>query len=430
MIKRMKPHFKIIISFIVLILIGSLLLSLPFATQDNVGHNFLDALFTSTTSVTITGLTTINIASTYTIFGKIIIAILIQLGGLSITTLSFFILMLFGSKIGFVDRDLIKENINFNTRSGVVKSIKIIMKVTIIIESIGIVLLTIFFLFDNYTFIQSLGYATFHTISSFNNAGLTIFTNSSSLMIYNNNVIFNLITILLIVMGGMGTLVIYDIFTKGRYKNYSTHSKIIIKMTLIMFLIGAFSIYVFDNVSILEALMHAATIRTAGFYSIDYSGVKALTIMLTVVIMFIGGSPASSAGGIKVTSLYTLVKVTSSQLTGKQPLINKRKIAPEYSSKAVLVLVINLLVLIVGIGLILIFDNKQDLTKVVFEAVSALSNTGLTLSLTAILSVYSKIILMLLMFIGRVGAITFINALLIRDKKLVNVDYLKADYLM
>lgn len=431
MIKKSKPHVKILTSFILLILIGSLILIMPFSVKDNVSHNFLDALFTSTTSVTITGLVTIDIASTYTIFGKIIIAILIQLGGLSITTLSFFFLILFGSKIGFVDRDLIKENINYNSRSGLVKTIKIIVKVTLIIELIGVVLLTGFFIYDGYSFFNALGHATFHTISAFNNAGITIFSNSSSLMLYKNNVYFNLVTIFLIVSGGMGTLVIYDIFTKGRYKNYSTHTKIIIKMTLIMFLVGAVSIFLFEkNITVLQALMHAATVRTAGFYSYDYNTVKAVTLLFTIIIMFIGGSPASSAGGIKVTNLYTLSKTTISNLTGNPPLVNKRKIVPEYESKAALVLILNLVVLIIGITVVALFDSNLSLTSVVFEAVSALSNTGLSLSLTPYLSVVSKITIILLMFIGRVGVITFINAILIKDKKISSIDYLKADYLI
>lgn len=431
MIKRVKPHIKILTSFILLIVIGSLFLIMPFSVNDNVSHNFLDALFTSTTSVTITGLTTVDIANTYTIFGKIIIAILIQFGGLSVTTLSFFFLIMFGSKIGFVERDLIKENINYNSRSGLVRTIKIIVKVTLIIEVLGVILLTGFFIYDGYSFFNALGHATFHTISSFNNAGITIFTNSSSLMIYKNNVYFNLVTIFLIVSGGMGTLVIYDIFTKGRYKNFSTHTKIIIKMTLIMFVVGAVSIFLFEkNTTIVQSLMHAATIRTAGFYSYDYNSVKAVTLLFTIIIMFIGGSPASSAGGIKVTSLYTLSKTMVSNLTGRPALVNKRKIISEYQSKASLVLVLNLVVLILGITLVALFDNTLSLTTIVFEAVSALSNTGLSLNLTQYLSTLSKITIILLMLIGRVGVITIINALLIKEKKISSIDYLKADYLI
>lgn len=430
-LKKISPQLNILLSFIALILIGSILLMLPFATKVS-NYTFLDSLFTATTSVTITGLTTIDVYATYTVFGKIVIALLIQLGGLSITTLMLFVLTIVGAKIGFGSRDLMSENISLSSRVGIVKLVKKIVILTFIIEFIGAVIFTSIFISEGEMFFSALGKGVFHSISSYNNAGITIFSGANSIMNYNTNPLFMLITIALIILGGIGTIVVFDVIENKRWKRLKPHSKIVIKMTLILLVIGfVFVYFTEDKVSILNSIFHSTTLRTAGFYSIDYSNVKAATLVVMIMLMFIGGSPASTAGGIKVTTLYTLIKATSGKMNHKESLVYGRKISEDYKNKALMTLIVTLGISIIGIILIALFDNKVGLDKIVFEVVSAISNTGLTLNLTNTLSSYSKIVIILLMIIGRVSAIAFISAFIFkRSNDTISIDYLDQSYLV
>lgn len=429
---KISPQLNILFSFMILILIGSVLLALPFAVTGLTDVSYFDHLFTATTSVTITGLTTVNVAKTYTLFGKIIIGLLIQLGGLSITTLAFFIFTIFGAKIGYKQRDLIRENTNLNTRVGIVKTIRKIVRITVIIESIGIILFTAFFNYQGYNLADSFGNALFHTISSFNNAGITIFPDNNSLMMFSNNYFFNILTILLILTGGIGTIVIYDIYEKKSFRKLSFHSKIILKMTLILFLFGAVSFYLLEkDASILNALFHSATTRTAGFYTYDYSVAKNATILITISLMFIGAAPASTAGGIKVTTFYTVLKSITGFIKGKDPIAYKRKIPREYQQKAYFIIIANFIILLTGVIAITIFNNDISLTSILFEAGSALSNTGLSLGITSSLTRMSQGIIIFLMFIGRLGVITFISSFIFKQQVDVrNVDYIDINYLI
>lgn len=424
---KIKPQQKILAAFLILILIGSIILILPFSTNGNV--SYLNMLFTSVSAVTITGLEPVVVSLTFTTFGKIVIACLIQLGGLSITTLQVFLLTIIGAKIGYRDRDLVKENINANHKDGILKMIKRIVFITFIIESFGIIMLFPFFIIKGYSFGQSLGYSIFHTISSYNNAGFSVF-NSNSLMIFSEDIYFNIVTIILIVLGGIGSLVIYDLSKNRRWKKLNFHTKIVLKMTSILFVTSSVLFFLLeDNASVINSFFHAATIRTAGFYSYNYQNAKTITLFLTIIFMFIGGAPASTAGGIKITTIFTLFKATKGKLTNSTPLYNKRKIPQDYISKAYLVLVLGIVVTMLSTALILLFDNK-DFISVLFEVFSAFSNTGLSLGITSNLTVMSKIVLMILMLIGRVGIVTFFGALTISEVKFENIKYIDIEYLI
>ncbi len=424
---KIKSQQKIIIAYILLILFGSILLILPFSTNKEV--NYLNMLFTSVSAVTITGLDPIGITETLTVFGKIVIAMLIQLGGLSIITIQVFLLTLIGAKVSYKDRDLSKENIGVNHRDGIVKTIKRIVTISIIVELIGIILLFPFFMIRGYSFDQALGHSVFHTISAYNNAGFSIL-GSNSLMVYSENIYFNIVTIILIILGGIGTLVIYDVTKNKRWKKINFHSKIVLIMTSILFLSSGILFFVLEkNSSIINSLFHAATIRTAGFHTYNYLNAKTVTLFIMIIFMFIGGAPASTSGGIKVTTIFTLYKATKAKVTNKTPTYKKRKIPNDYINKAYLILILSLVITILSTLIILIVED-ENFMAIMFEVFSAFSNTGLSLGLTNDLTAISKIVLMIVMLVGRVGVITFIGALIFDDKKYENIEYIDLEYLI
>lgn len=424
---KIKPQQKIIIAYILLILFGSILLILPFSTNREV--SYLNMLFTSVSAVTITGLDPIGITETLTIFGKIVTAMLIQLGGLSIITIQVFLLTLIGAKVSYKDRDLSKENIGVNHRDGIVKTIKRIVTISMIVELIGIILLFPFFMIKGYSFDKALGHSVFHTISAYNNAGFSIL-GSNSLMVYSENIYFNIVTIILIILGGIGTLVIYDVTKNKRWKKINFHSKIVLIMTSILFLSSGILFFILEkNASIINSLFHAATIRTAGFHTYNYLNAKTVTLFIMIIFMFIGGAPASTSGGIKVTTIFTLHKATKAKINNKTPTYKKRKIPNNYINKAYLILILSLVITILSTLIILIVED-ENFMAIMFEVFSAFSNTGLSLGLTNDLTAISKIVLMIVMLVGRVGIITFIGALIFDDKKYENIEYIDLEYLI
>ena len=427
MIKQIKPQQKILLAYIALILVGSILLFLPFSTNSEV--SYLNMLFTSVSAVTITGLDPIEITSTLTVFGKVIVALLIQIGGLSIITIQVFLLTLIGAKIRYKDRDLTKENIGVNHRDGIIKTIKRIVTISLAIELIGIIMFLPFFMDQGFSFSRAFGHAVFHTISAYNNAGFSIL-GADSLSIYSENLYFNIITITLIVLGGIGTLVIYDIAKNRRWKKINFHSRIVLMMTVMMFVSSSLLFFALENdASIINSLFHSATIRTAGFYTYNYVNAKTVTLLMMMIFMFIGGAPASTAGGIKVTTVFTLYRATKAKLMNNTPTYKKRKIPSDYVNKAYLILIFSIVTTILATIIILIVEN-ESLIKVFFEVFSAYSNTGLSLGLTVTLHTLSKIVLMIVMLVGRVGIITFVEALIFTEKQYENISYIDLEYLI
>lgn len=428
---KLTPYKIILLSYLAVIILGSVFLILPFSTKDNVTINYIDALFMSTSSVTITGLSPLVIKDTFSTFGKSIIVILTQIGGLSVTTITYFIITLLGAKIGFGSRKLALENINLNSMSGVVKVIKNVVKVTLIIELIGIILFTIMFYAKGFSLINSFGNSIFHTVASYNNSGMDILGNNS-LIVFKSDFIFSLVTIILVLLGSLGSIVIYDILEKRSYRKLSFHSKIVLKMTLILVVFGALTFFLLEkDATILESLFHSASLRTAGFYTYDYNTVRQTTLLIMMFLMFIGGAPASNAGGVKVTTLYTLYKSTLAFIKDKEPIAYKRRIPLKYQYKAFMVVFIAAFIIMISVILISYYETNVNLTNIMFEVISSFSSTGISLGLTKTLSGYSKVILIVVMLIGRVGVLTFVNSLLRKKlNKPSSVEYIDIEYIV
>lgn len=428
---KISPYVMILLSFLFTIIIGSILLVLPFSLNEGVNLSYLDSLFISTSGVTITGLTPVIIKDTFSLAGRIIIIFLMQIGGLSVTTIAFFIISILGAKIGYKSRLLAQESTSMDSMQGVIKVVKRIVLLTLIIEGIGILIFFFFFLANGIPFGNAIEYSIFHTVASYNNAGFDIFS-SNSLMFLSNDILFNIITIILIVLGGLGSIVIYDVIKKRSYKKLTFHSKIVLKMTLILLVVGALSFFLLEkDATIIQSIFHSVTLRTAGFYSYDYNTVRQMTLLTMMIFMFIGAAPASNGGGIKVTTLYTVYKSSFGYLRHKETVAYNRSIPDRYQRKSFVILFMSVNVLLIGTLLISFFENGTSITSIFFEVVSSLSNTGLSLGLTPKLSGSSKIIVITVMLIGRVGVLTFVNSVFIKsEQRSAITEYVDLEYIV
>ena len=424
--KRLKkylednPPLVLIPSFLFLIVVGSLLLSLPIS-QNATKVPYIDCLFTATSSVCVTGLVTVATYSTWSFFGKLIIIILIQMGGLGFMTFATLIALVMGRRITLKDRLIIKEQTNSIDMQGMVKLIRYILISTFTIETIGAFLLMTKFV-PMYGF-KGIFYSFFHSISAFCNAGFDIL-GPNSLIDINTNFFILLVIGLLIVIGGIGFNVILDILHNGfDFKKFSLHSKIVLTTTVLMLSITSVLIFAMEflnpetigNLSLTDkisnSVFQAVTLRTAGFSAIDQSKLLDSSSVLSILNMFIGGSPAGPAGGIKTTTFALLIIVALSEIKGQEDVeVFNRRIRFSQVKKALAIITLSMVWVIFVTFAILVIDKAKYL-DVVYEVVSAFGTVGLTRSLTPTLNIISKILIISTMYIGRVGSLTILFAL-------------------
>jgi trk system potassium uptake protein TrkH len=410
--RRLTPLAIIALSFLGIIVIGIFLLKLPISTQTAESLSWIDSIFLSTSAVCVTGLSTIpDLSITLSVFGKVVLALLIQIGGIGIVTIAIYVLIVLGIKIGVTERYVIKEALNQQSLSGVVRLVRSIIITTLIIEFFGMVVNFIVFIQD-FEFWKALGLSAFHSISSFNNAGFDIL-GSNSLQNYSTNVLLNINTMALIIIGGIGFIVIRDILTKKKWSALSLYSKIVLKTTLFLIVFGALFVKIFEwsNVTWLEAIFQSVTTRTAGFSTVDMNLFSYSTLMVIMIMMFIGASPNSTGGGVKTTTIYLLFKSISSFLRGKPTIINKRKVDHGTRQKAftlVLLALFSIFVVFVLLSKIESGNPNYEMTFVnmLFETFSAFGTVGLSMGITPHLMPISKILISVLMFLGRLGPIT------------------------
>ncbi len=410
--KKISPLLVIVLSFLGIIAIGVILLKLPFSVQDGQTLSWADAIFLSSSAVCVTGLSTIsNLSITLSVFGKIVLALLIQIGGIGIVTIAIYILVLLGIKIGVTERYLIREALNQHSISGMVRLVRSIVITTMIIELFGMMINFIVFI-QYFDFWKALGISAFHSISSFNNAGFDIL-GDSSLQLYSSNLLLNINTMSQIIIGGIGFIVIQDIVKKKSWKTLTLYSKIVIKTSLFLIISGLIVIKTleYSQVTWLEALFQSVTTRTAGFSTINLNMFSYTTLAVIMVFMFIGASPNSTGGGVKTTTFYIIYRSTLSFLQGKPTIIKNRKIDDINRSKAftlVLLALTSTFIIFIIVSTIERNNPNYDMSfmNILFETVSAFGTVGLSLGVTPYLYPASKILLALLMFIGRLGPIT------------------------
>lgn len=404
-----SPARIIAFGFAATIFLGSLFLMLPISLNDGVNLKYIDSLYTATSAVCVTGLITVDPANTFTPFGRFILAVLIQIGGLGITSLGTGIIIAMGKRVNFKSRSLVKEALNLDSGKGIVKFIKEIFLTTISFELIGTILSFIAFSKD-FSFTKALGISAFHSIAAFNNSGFDILGNFQSLASYKNNVYLNVVTCMLIILGGIGFFVIKDIKTnKFKWKSLSMHSKVVIWVSVILIIFGAVMIKLTNNITWLGALFNSVSARTAGFSTFNLSNFSNAGIIVMIVLMFIGASPGSTGGGIKTTTAFVLFKGIVSAATNKGEKAFKYAIPKNAFRKAAVVTVLGINVVLIGTFLISIFEPQLELRDIVFEVVSAYGTVGLTTGITTSLSAASKILSMIIMFIGRLGPMTIVT---------------------
>ena len=409
----------IILGFLSVILLGSFFLMLPQATQDGAGASFSDALFTATSAVCVTGLVVHDTATYWSLFGQVIIISLIQIGGMGVVTVAVAIATVSGRKIGLMQRSVMQEAISAHQVGGIVRMTKFILKTSILIELFGAILLSSVFVREFGT-AKGIWYGVFHSISAFCNAGFDLMGGReqfSSLTFYVHNPVINLTIMGLIITGGIGFLTWADIHkNKWRWKKYRMQSKVILTVTAFLIVVPTVCFYFFEFSSLPEgermwsSLFQAVTPRTAGFNTVDLTLLSEAGQMLMIVLMLIGGSPGSTAGGMKTTTIGVLFssaisvfqKNESAQLCG-------RRISDDAVKNAATILMMYV-VLFLGGGMLISAIEGLPLVSALFETSSAIGTVGLTLGITPSLGYISRGILIGLMFFGRVGGMTLIFA--------------------
>lgn len=434
--KRLKisltPPQALVLGFVAVILIGGILLSLPVSAQPGKQVSFLDALFTATSAVCVTGLVVVDTLTTFSIFGQVVIMLLIQVGGLGFMSMATLIVVLMGRKIRLRDRLLLQEAMNKITIDGVVRLALDILKVTAIFELSGTLVLML-------TWQGQMGwgkaayYGLFHSVSAFNNAGFDLFGNFSSLTGQVSSIPVNLVVGSLIIFGGLGFTVIMELLQFRSRKRFSLHAKIVLVTSLSLLVLGffAFALLEWKNPGTLGSLptgskllasaFQSVTPRTAGFNTIDISRLGQSTAFMLIILMYIGASPGSTGGGIKTTTvaanligIYSLVKGSSDfNVAGRR--LSKEQV---FRGSAIALIAMSL---VTTVAIVIAVNEHLPILSTLFEATSAFGTVGLSLGITPGLSPLGKSIIMFTMFAGRLGPLTLAFAL--RQTKPQNIRY-------
>ena len=431
---KKKIHFKlsttqtIMLSFLVAILIGSILLALPISSANGKAIPYLDALFTATTSICVTGLVTLPTVLTWSLFGQIVILFLIQIGGLGVITIMSGLLISLHRKIGIKDRILIQDAFNLNTLSGLVKFIRKVLIGTFVVEGVGAILYMTVFVPE--FGLKGIWISIFNSVSAFCNAGIDIIS-EDSLCDYALHPMINIVTSALIILGGIGYIVWWDVIRvlkEIRYKklkcfsNLTLHSKIALSATGVFIVVGAVAFFIFEynnpltmkDYSLIDkvqvSLFQSVTTRTAGFATIPQQNLTNASAIVALLLMFIGGSPVGTAGGIKTVTIVVLIFAAFSTIKNKEDVVLFQRTIPKQAvSKAVAVVCVSFIIMFLSTILLSAVTNASAL-DIAYETVSATATVGLTRNLTPILNTWGKWIIIMTMYLGRVGPISLLIA--------------------
>ena len=425
----------ILLSFLTAILVGSVLLTLPISSASGEATPFIDALFTATTATCVTGLVVVPMVSAWSLFGQIVILILIQVGGLGIITIMASITIFLNKKMGLGDRVLLQDAFNLNTLSGLDMFVKKVIKGTFLIEGIGACLYM--FVFVPQFGLKGIWLSVFTSISAFCNAGIDILA-ENSLCNYALNPIINITTCLLIILGGLGYIVWWDVMRVGKekrtkkvrfWRSLTLHSKIAIATTTILIIVGGILILLFEynnpntigGFSFIEkievAMFQSITTRTAGFATVPQEKLTNASAIVCLLLMFIGGSPVGTAGGIKTVTFAVIIASALATIRNQKDVnFFGRRLPKEAVSKATAVACMSFVIMFVSTILLSAVTNA-DALDILYETVSATATVGLTRNLTPFLNIYGKLIIIATMYLGRVGPISLAIAFNFKREK-------------
>ncbi|HOD93880.1 MAG TPA: TrkH family potassium uptake protein [Clostridia bacterium] len=422
-ITRISTMQIIAAGFVIIILLGALLLCLPAASKDNIPIPFIDSVFTATSALCVTGLVIYDTYSQFTLFGQLVILFLIQIGGLGFMSMAGMIFLMIGKKIGLRERGLLMETMSTIHIGGVVKLLKKIITITFLVEIFAAGLLSI-------RFIPLLGvsegiyYGIFHAVSAFCNAGfdlMGVFNPKSSLVGFDTDVLVNVVIMSLIIIGGLGFIVWDDLLTnKLKFSKYRLHTKIVLVGTAVLITIPAVIFFFLENNNTLEgmtigqkilaSIFQVVTPRTAGFNTVDTGSLTEGASFLTIILMVIGANPGSTGGGIKITTMFVIILAIRAYITHTQDLNVGGKRLEDYVPRKAFSITAIYLILVSLASFLLISTQPFELLDAMFETVSAISTVGLTTGITSYLNTGSKIVIILLMYCGRVGSLTVLSA--------------------
>lgn len=430
--KHLKKHISqtqfIAYGFFLIIMTGTLLLMLPVSSRDGQVEPFLNCLFTATSATCVTGLVVVDTYQYWTLFGQLVIILMIQVGGLGFVTIGVTILLMMGRKIGLADRGLLKDSVNTLEIGGIVRLTKLIVKGTLLIEGVGALLLAIRFI-PELGFAEGVFYGIFHSISAFCNAGFDLmgrFEAYSSLTRYADDWLINLTVISLILVGGLGFVVWRDLYQKRfHFRKYTLHTKMVMTALLVLVTVPALLFWLLERNGVLAgmsgsgqffgSLFAAVTPRTAGFNTTDVAAMGDAGKLLTLVLMLIGGNPGSTAGGVKTTTIMVLLFYIVSMIQHREGVnIYGRRLEDGIIEKAAVVFTLTLTMAVTASFLICAVDNLP-LSDVLLETFSAVDTVGMSTGITRETGAFSRIVLILLMYSGRIGSLSF--ALAFTDKR-------------
>ena len=421
---QLTPAQILASGYFTVIVIGTILLMLPIATPDGQGLGFINSLFTATSATCVTGLIVVNTSTAFTVFGQVVILVLIQIGGLGLMTMSTLAALILGKKIGLRSRLIILEDLNQMNISGIVRLVSYVLGFTLIIQGAGALLLFLRLVSD-YSVLDALYKAIFHAISAFNNAGFDIFGNS--LESFTGDIAVNFIIIGLIVLGGIGFGVLVEMYNKRKLNQLSLQSKIVLITTVILLIAGFVGIFILEYSNMatmgqlnlgetaLASFFLSVTPRTAGFNTVPTGGLTPPALFFVIILMFIGASPGSTGGGIKTTTFGVMLITVWNMLRGREDLeIANRRLKREVVLKAISIAMLAA-GLIILVTIVLSVIEEAEFLDILFETVSAFGTVGLSTGVTPTLSMVGRILIIITMFVGRVGPLTLGTAFAERE---------------
>lgn len=430
MLKSKNIYLVPLIGYTILIIAGWIILKMPFSNNGNVG--ILDALFTSVSATCVNGITTVNIAKDYTFIGQLVIAILIEIGAIGFVTFISFVLNIKRKKMKLSQSVLLNSALNNNDFSNLKQRLQEVIKYTLVIELIGAIALCVKFI-PSYGFENGIWLSLFHSITAFCNAGFDLF-GTNSLIQFTNDVYINIVLIILMLLGSIGFFVIEDIIQciKNRsFLHIKFHTKIVLATSLIIYVMSIIILKILEpKLTILQLLFTSATARTTGFSIVNMASLSEYTKVFISILMMIGGAPGSTSGGIRITSIAVMFLVTHAVLRDKKEItIFYKKIDLQTVRQAIANIIICNIVVAIGV---IVFSKVENIGLIdnLFMCVSSFSATGLATVNAGLLMVASKLVLMLLMFIGRIGPIALLSIFIFNKKENKNIEYVSGNLML
>lgn len=420
-----NPPLYLTLGFAILIIIGGCILSLPIFTRSGKATNLVDSIFVASSASCVTGLTTVNTAEHWNTYGHILILILIQIGGLGVMTLATLFPLLLRKKIGLKSRQILKEQLNIDTLQGIMKLFRYVLVFTFLVEILGAILLSLRFV-PIFGMAKGLWYSIFHSVSAFCNAGFDLL--GDSIYPYRNDNLINITLMSLVVIGGLGFMVTAEIFRKKSFEKLSTHAKLVLIISASLIVIGTLAFYLIESQaggvlyqegfknSIMQSAFQSVSARTAGFYSVKLNQMHDTSVLLLIILMVIGGSPGSTAGGLKTTTFGVLILSTISIFKQEDEVtIFNKHIEPKIIRKALAIIMVYLGLIFIVIFILSLSENFKVI-DISYEVSSAFATVGASRGITQDLSTLGKILITISMYLGRIGPMTMAYSLGLKSK--------------